>query len=304
LSKLVKSSLAFIKIKFDPFFEGIDFRLLLFDEIIRENCSSYLCSQIHDYKCWKEFFKKSKGKLIYPYENQPWEKMMILAREHVQGSVELIGYQHSAIGKIHLSYHTTQNELRTLPVPNVLIVNSDKNKEIIKKYYENNSKLKICNGGALRYSQTISIEKSNHRSKRIGILLPTNKNQAYHLLGNLNKMSGLQFNVLVKPHPDLSLDSGDIGKAYCLFNGSAVDLYKVVDGIVYCSSTCGMEAYQYGLPVFRFSGQFIDLKVGEYSFSPNVIYSLDEISDSDLVPHKPVQLFSAVDEKVWLDILN
>ena len=117
-------------------------------------------------------------------------------------------------------------------------------------------------------------------------------------------MEILQFNVLVKGHPDLALDESDLGKVGSLFNGSAMDLYKVVDGIVYCSSGCGMEAYQYGLPVFRFSGQFIDLMSGEHSFSPSVIYSIDEIAESDLVPHKPVKHFSPIDEKIWQDTLN
>ena len=83
-----------------------------------------------------------------------------------------------------------------------------------------------------------------------------------------------------------------------------MDLYKAVDGIVYCSSTCGMEAYQYGLPVFRFTSQFIDLKVGENSFTPQIIYSIDNIKETDLISHKPIQLFSYINKNVWLKILN
>ena len=81
-------------------------------------------------------------------------------------------------------------------------------------------------------------------------------------------------------------------------------MYQHVDAIVYCSSTSGMEAYSFGLPVFRFLTQYLDLETGEVAFSPKIIYSISDIEKTDTIKHAPVQLFSPVNEQIWADTLS
>jgi hypothetical protein len=302
-SIIIKSLFAQSKIKYNSDFKGLDLSYLWVREILEENCGSHCSQQFHDYQCWRKFFRKAKGKLIYPYENQPWEKMMIMAANAERSNLQLIGYQHSSIGKILLNYFTTPKELSLLPVPDTIVVNSITYQSIFEKYYKH-SKVNIINGGALRYPKFIKLVYKEHKKKRIGVMMPSDRNQAYDLLNHLNSVQTENFNIIIKPHPDLPLKKEDIKENISLFSGLATDLYNSVDGIVYCSSTSGVEAYSYGLPVFKYAGNFIDLRMAEDLFTPKVIRSISEISNADLFFHEPKEIFDPVNCTVWQDLLK
>jgi hypothetical protein len=302
-SIIIKSLFAQFKIRYNSDFKGLDLSYLWVREILKENCDSHCSQQSHDYQCWRKFARKAKGKLIYPYENQPWEKMMIMASGAEHSELKLIGYQHSSIGNILLNYHTTPKELSLLPIPDMIVVNSTSNQDILGKYYEN-SDLEVINGGALRYSGHMEINHSGHKKKRVGIMLPSGKNQAYDLLTHMNSRQIEKFDIIVKPHPDLPIKKSDLKSGLELFSGTAEDLYSIVDGIIYCSSTSGLEAYSLGIPVFRYLGNFIDLQMGEDLFTPKLIRSIHDISESDLSFQTPKRIFSPVNFAVWQDLLK
>lgn len=304
LSKAIQACFCFAMIRFHPYFKGVDYGFLWRDEILYENCTTGLCENVHDYLCWKEFFRRARGKLIYPYENQPWEKMMILARNEVGGSVRLIGYQHSAIGRMHLSYHTTPREISTMPVPDVIVLNSEETEELYKKYYAENEKVRVINGGALRYSREVSIGQEQEDRKRLGVFLPIDRNLSRHIIDHLNALHQDRFDIIMKPHPNLPVSRKELRPEYQIFEGSAVELYKIVDGVVYCSSSAGLEAYSYGLPVFRVTGQFLDLEIGEDSFSPHIIKSITDISEDQLKHHPAREVFGPVNQRIWRSILK
>ena len=55
-------------------------------------------------------------RIIYPYENRAWEKLLILGVRAVNPQVRLIGYQHAAITASHLNF-TFHDEQFTDPLP-------------------------------------------------------------------------------------------------------------------------------------------------------------------------------------------
>lgn len=302
-SIIIKSLFVLSKVRFNSSFKHLDLTHLWLRQLLSENCSGHSIQQFHDYQCWRKFFRKAKGKLIYPYENQPWEKMMIMADRAERSNLQLIGYQHSSIGRILLNYHTTPKEVSLLPIPNMIVAASIINRNILEKYYEN-SDVKVVNGGALRYSGLPEFNHSEHKKKRIGIMMPSDKNQAYDLLAHLNNRQIKEFDIIIKPHPDLPLSKRDLKSGLELFPGAATDLYRIVNGIVYCSSTSGLEAHSFGIPVFRYLGNFIDLQMGEDSFTPKVIRSIYEISEADLTFQTPRKIFSPVNSAVWRNLLK
>ena len=127
--------------------------------------------------------------------------------------------------------------------------------------------------------------------------------QAIQQISDLKNLD-TQFDYLIKKHPDLPIDIEINQDNIEIFSGSAKDLYNTVDAIVYCSSTSGVEAYGYGLPVFRVKTQFMDLETGEEAFSPKVIKSTADIEKAQIVPHAPTQLFSPVNEDLWKSLLS
>lgn len=302
--KIILQSLPVVyRINFNPLFKGVDLKYLWTNEILRENCGSHLCQQLHDFKCWEMFFQDHKGKVLYPYENQPWEKVMIMAASKRAKTVEFIGYQHSAIGKILFNYHTTPREISIMPRPDTIVANSAPNFQFLNNMYKDCG-VKVLDGGALRYAEPPDLKTDCDYPKRLGVFLPNDIRQSCELFTDVinNKQSGFEF--LIKYHPDLPLDFKINKSNVRIFLKSARELYGIVSGVVYCSSTVGLEAYSCGIPVFRFQGQFIDLRMGEYIFEPKVITSVNEISDQHLVLHQEKNLFGAINNSVWMNILN
>lgn len=302
--KIILQSLPVVyKINFNPLFKGVDLKYLWINEILKENCGSHICQQLHDFKCWEMFFQDHKGKVLYPYENQPWEKVMIMAASKIPNSIEFIGYQHSSIGKILFNYHTTPREISIMPKPDTIIANSVPHFQFLNNMYKG-SGVKVLDGGALRFAEPPELKTDCDHLKRFGVFLPNSKSQAYELFADVinNNQSGFEF--LIKYHPDLPLDLKITKSNVQIFSKSARELYSIVSGVIYCSSNSGLEAYSYGIPAFRFQGQFIDLRMGEYIFEPKVVTSVNEISDQHFVVRQGKNLFGTINNSVWMNILN
>tara|TARA_B100000315_G_scaffold241067_1_gene261545 strand:- start:927 stop:2585 length:1659 start_codon:yes stop_codon:yes gene_type:complete len=302
--KIIKSSLSFYKPIINTSFYNFDLRTLWFFEILTDVTTNKYVSNIHEYYCWLDFFKSPRKKILYPFENQPWEKMMILASEAVKSDTSIMGCLHTTTHRLLLSFHTTKKDVSYLPLPHVIIVNSKPVERLYIKYFKDKS-TEIINGGSLRFSAT-NIQKIKNSADRqvIGVMLSCINSQTKEQLYDLNNNSNPQFDYLIKPHPDLPVYENYWQNNISYFSGTAEELYNIVDAIVYCSSTSGMEAYSYGIPVFRFLTQYLDLETGEDNFKPMLIKSIGDISEPQVMPHKPVQLFSPVNKKMWHNILN
>ncbi|MFX0136535.1 MAG: hypothetical protein ACFFDN_23045, partial [Candidatus Hodarchaeota archaeon] len=173
---ILKSLFVFFRAKVNFNFMGLNVRLLWASEIMEENSSYNFISRYHEFLVWKKFFHKYTGKIIYPYENQPWEKLMLLASHESKKNNIFIAYQHSTIGKYQLNYHTTRAELEYMPVPDIILVNTDDNVNVFKNMYDSKD-IVIKNAGALRFNNNrlfkpLAREKS---FKTIGVILPINK---------------------------------------------------------------------------------------------------------------------------------
>ena len=287
-------------------FLNFDFSYLIRDQIKRENSLSIIPHRYYSYLCWKNFFKQSSGMMIFPFEGQPWEKVMLLAKQTVSSKMKTAGYQHSAVGKIQTSYYTTPEELKYIPQPDMIIGNATAFTDLFSEMYKD-TLVKVLNGGSFRYSEPIKFVNSQigNNEKVIGILASIDKGQTEELVYHLNHTvlpSGLRF--MIKSHPNLPISRENLRPEIQLFEKSAKDLYAISDAILYTSGSSGIEAYSLGLPVFRFCGNFIDLRVGEGVFTPNVISSVAELVSFDLVKHDPVIIFPPANIKVWEEIVG
>lgn len=298
--KVMRSSFYLFRPKKIIPFNKYDLTSLWRFEVLSENSDSSYISHIHDYLCWKVFFSTNSGNLIYPFENQPWEKIMILANRTKK--VKLLGAMHTTIHKLLLPFHTTDKELEYMPLPEWIISNSSVSQKMYESYFEK-AKVKIVAGGSLRFHNNKIALKETSDKPAIGVMLSCVASQTKEQLDDLFANAGDQFQYLVKRHPDLYVDIEETDDIK-IFKGSAVELYQNVQAIVYCSSTSGMEAFAFGLPVFRLRTQFLDLETGENSFSPFVINSIGDIQRNNITFHDPQPVFSEVKEEVWKQVLN
>ena len=298
LLMLIKSSFCMFNPRGVNNFKSYNLNSLWRFEVISENSKMNFISNIHDYFAWKKFFKNNSSKIIYPFENQPWEKVMLLANQ----KMKTLAVLHTTIHNLLLPFHTTKRELEYMPTPDIIITNSETTQVLYEKYYLS-SNVRILNAGSLRFKNTNSTLNIERKKPIIGIMLSCIRSQTEEIIADIMKNANSEFQYQIKLHPDLNT-SVQANDNIQIFKGSALELYEKAHAIVYSSSTSGLEAYCKGIPVFRFRTQYMDLETAENSFSPKIINSIKEISKEELVFHSPKDIFSSVNKPVWQEILK
>ncbi len=244
--------------------------LLNREEVYEFSKSSFLLNLLY-YYAFNNLLSRFTGKqikIIYLFENQPWEKMLCLAVKDKRAGAELIGYQHSTVPTLLLNYFLGKREEEIIPKPNILVTNSDYNLDLLKN--SGYGKLPMHNGGALRYEYLFHIKRKSDSEinavKKVLIALPSSVELTEEMITVLlTSFSSLNGNIrfIVKFHPDIQMNSFKLG---VLPEHISVAREKIshylpeISLAVYSSSTVGLEALLAGVPVIKYySEHLLDL---------------------------------------------
>lgn len=144
---------------------------------------------------------------IYPFENQPWEKMLNLACF----SYSRIGYLHSTIPKNWLDHRRFAGE-KDMPLPNIILTPGKVWSEFLECQYPN---FPIRDVGAFRLNYLFDLkEAAGHRKENLVVVaLSINETVSFALQNDLIKALRqgvfLGYRVVIKAHPYLK------GKSLC-----------------------------------------------------------------------------------------
>lgn len=283
------------------------------------------------FKKWLKGVKQKKMTIIYPFENQPWDKMLRIAAKESDKDVQLIGYQHSVVPLLLLNYFLGAGESSIMPLVDCVVTNSEYTLDLLKD--AGYGETKLVNGGALRYEYLYKTDKNpikkDETFKSVLVALPALRTVVEELLTALfdafkdSPNSG--FRLVVKFHPDLPLEKLRIRLLPWPVNIQKTDkpiaeTLPEVDLVIYSSSTSGLEALMAGVPVIRYCSEHtLDLdplgysgEVGIESCSASnikeVVLSALHSRSSDMNRESTSsslrKLFSPVDEDVWHQILK
>jgi len=173
-------------------------------------------STILDFNLFSEVFKniKSEPKLIYLFENQPWEFAMIQAWKEIQKG-QIIGYVHSSIcyWDLRKFFHKNTFINNQFPSPDLYAMNGKLSQDV----FESNHiiKEKIIKIEATRYQYLSDYKSIDHKEKKY---LKKNKKKVFNLLvvcdynfyytkkqlniiSSLEEMTLKNFLIKIKPHP-------------------------------------------------------------------------------------------------------
>lgn len=203
---LIKSIFAklTITINSDDFKEIRDLEILNFlakNEALKENRSKIFLEYLLLFNSYENLRPKidNNAAIVYPFENQPWEKMLNLA------FIELnrIAYQHSTIPYNWLDYRTSQFESKKSS-PNVILTTGKEWSSFLKKYYQNST---IEEAGAIRFPHIFKEKRIKEQSKVIVMALsfkPTISIAMQRcLLRFLSKTQLADYKIKIKAHPIL-----------------------------------------------------------------------------------------------------
>jgi hypothetical protein len=223
--------------------------------MISEISSGYLDNLIL-YRAFKRLSKEKRiNRLIYPFENKSFEKLMLLETKR---KIKTIGYQHSSITPRHFSLCMTKEERKINPLPDIIVTIG----EVTKKWLVqkgNIPKEKIRTGVYLRGVNKIKTKKS-FSDKKVNLLFTFSSSYSEIIKTVDFLRSGFQnlnsYKITFRFHPDFAFKQ--LNRDYkkwinrnidSISKISLIDELKCCDVLVYTSSSISIEAISSKIPV-------------------------------------------------------
>jgi hypothetical protein len=202
--------------------------------------------------------------VLITHENNPWEKMYIMALRKYSPNTVILGYQHAPITPSHLCLALKGKEREIVPLPDKIVTSGGVNRDLLIKYggYERE---KVVIGCALKQSHLFVTPKRRAWSNNIRHIL-------VGLEGVLESVELMDFvfdalkdktNYIVKfrAHPLLPLAVLETKTKFRL-NGRLfhfersqnlplLEDFQWADLIIYSGSTIALEALMYGIPIIN-----------------------------------------------------
>lgn len=241
---------------------------LIKTEIKKDRKEGRVFSNYRSYLCMEEFIKNVNFfNLIYIFENQCWEKMILMALKMSGKNIKTIGFLHSVIQMKHLNYFMSKDEINHIPHPDKIVTAGKIIKDLLEKYgnYLPNS---LYEGCALRQNKLIgsfqkqgTIERVKKSKKTCLVALKGKFDEDLRLI-NFIKLLKNDFNIIIKTHPLSDLEKiinlsqiTRYSNVKLFSKESLIKLFNKSDFVIYSSSPVCIEALYFGLPII-----FVDLK--------------------------------------------
>ena len=246
--------------------DGIQVGRLVERECWLEQSRSSSCIYRLFYECLRRMIRAGEWRLIvYPYENQPWEKMIALcARER---GIRTVGVQHSAISVYYMSYFLGTDEARHMPLPDLILTSGPYPHKLLMEGGNPPEQLKMC--GSIRYNhltnqgeQQPSASFDSPPRSEILVALPIDIYTARHLLSAIRwafpsggSEKGLSFHI--KAHPMCPVSDSDVGFPSVDAPTNISEAFQNCGLVIFVGSTVGPEAVALGHTVLRYRPELL-----------------------------------------------
>ena len=265
---------------------GFDARLLLRRELLREWGNPNYAFYVLSYFATKRLARAWRGaiaRVIYTFENQPWEKLLCLAFHEKAPEVQRIGYQHTCINPLWLNYFPAKTEFAFAPMPDRIIANGALSLALMRD--GGYPAERLADGGAFRYeylfAQRPAVTQSTPRAEyRVLVVFSVSELHSGALLQDLldlfasDSLAGRPIRFILKCHPRTP-PAGIVPRDRALPTWFAVSdeplsrLLQTVDAYLYVPpTTTRWEAYLAGLPTLKYLDDFLDMDAVELPGEP------------------------------------
>lgn len=246
---------------------GEDVSEFIKDEIRKAITTEQLFKNLSVYYAVKCFMKKVRiKKVLYPFENRAWEKMVLFGVKESGAKVSTAGYQHAALTPKHTNFIFEKGEAEYTPLPDSIISMGKVTAGLMADYFKVPND-KIRTGCALRQSIAPKPDAKAIDPKgdiNILVALASNLDEYVRTINFLDEAClKNNYKIKLRPHPSIDLNRAlKINKPknlkFTIDKGAKLnDAITASDIIIYSSSTVAIEAIASGKPV-------ICVDAGEY----------------------------------------
>lgn len=262
----------------DTNFDGQDVLELVKNEFNHAFNSGQVLINLSVYYSVRDFLKKVQtNRIIYPFENRSWEKMILLAARELKSDIKLTGYQHASLTPKHINFIMEKGEIANLPFPDEIITMGKITKNLLEDIFAFPANF-VQLGCALRQERILSCEKTKKTGLgKITLFVPlaSSLDEYARILKFLDKASlGGSYAVKIRPHPAIEFNAvfniyrPGAFKFQLENNRDILESFNDSDIILYASSTVSIEALFFGKPVVYIDfGNFI---------SPDPLFNFSE----------------------------
>lgn len=302
--------------------QSTDYSVLFFREYLQESASTSFWTRLCLYYAYKNYFDENKQLklVIYPFENQPMEKMILLAIQKANCNIVSVGYQHSTISPMEINHFLGLEEYKFTPCPDYIVTNSTHYTKVLN--LAGFKQTKIINGGSIRYAKKTEKDdfaiRESRSEKNILFLLQPPTCRSLELIYYLRNVvsKNYSFKLYVKPHPEffnhkLRKAIRGIDKTVIISLDLLDEILRKIDVVVYSSTTAALEALNKRIPVYKVDTELIDLDILDdlglkpYRMTERQEIDLDLINFSENISSSDGDVISEpIKEEVWLSILK
>ena len=269
-------------------------RWLCFREWWLEIGRAGLCAYRMFYETLRGMLAKGQWRwLITFYENQPWEKLAVLAAR--ERGVRVAGIQTAVLSRYYLPYLLGKGEASQMPLPDVICTSGPYAQSLLKQGGNPSDRLTLC--GSIRYEHLTNGGRAAPKNllppaprSKILVVLPIDLLMAEHLLGAVRAAfsdggvgEGLRF--YIRPHPMFPIVLKKVGFPAQVVPSSFADLRQALHEcglVLFTGSTVGFEAAAAGKTVLRYKSELL-LDVDEVYGSSVPVCSESTLRESVLM---------------------
>lgn len=252
-----------IKIKGEIDFDGFDVSDIVREEIDKEfRGGGVLADYMYFYWMKRLLNTVDINTFTTTCENNPWERMCIMALRQYSSETKIIGYQHTVVPQASANMFVSEYEKDVVPMPDIILTVGMATKGIMERYgcYDIGKIQEAC---ALRFEYLFNIHpKPRSRSKHILVALD-GPFEVYHLVNYiLRELKGsTDYTIKIRTHPALPLSHITHKLDYDIESFSHISLSKNTslerdldesDIVIYWGSTVSLEALMMGKPIIHF----------------------------------------------------
>lgn len=243
-------------------FGGVDIRTLLVEERHRHAGSLRLPLTLLQYRLGLRLGRGMAGLrgCLYPFENQVWERALLLGLRSGHPGLEAVGFQHSTVAPLEMNYFPSKGDWGDLPLPDRLVCHGERFRQVLEGAGYPSSQLTI--GGSLRYPHLLMPVSSQGHTAGGGrpavlVLLSIVLAEAAEVLWKAEKgLAGMPgARLIVRAHPFMPLSSvlAALGRSHLPPGveegvGPLEHLLVVAACVVYRDTSAAFEAAVRGIP--------------------------------------------------------